>query len=111
CRDGSGHLRTKWRFAGTIEAIVRAKRRVAIQRSTQRVGTDYSRKPPRRAGIDRGFARMKGRTLLVDLCCAVICTFIAAAAFAQTDPRFAKATQAYAQGHFKEAIGGYEMLV
>jgi len=54
---------------------------------------------------------MKGRTLLVDLCCAVICTFIAAAAFAQTDPQFAKATQAYAQGHFKEAIGGYEMLV
>src|SRR5437764_12014070 len=54
---------------------------------------------------------MKGRTLLVDLCCAVICTFIAAAAFAQTDPQFAKATQAYAQGHFKEAIGGYEALV
>ena len=54
---------------------------------------------------------MKGRTLLIDLCCAVICTFIAAAAFAQTDPQFAKATQAYAQGHFKEAIGGYEMLV
>ena len=51
---------------------------------------------------------MKGRTLLVDLCCAVIYTFVAASAFAQTD--FAKANQEYAQGHFKEAIGGYETL-
>ena len=54
---------------------------------------------------------MKGRTLLADLCCAVISTFIAASAFAQTDPQFAKATQEYSQGHFKEAIGGYETLV
>jgi tetratricopeptide (TPR) repeat protein len=52
---------------------------------------------------------MKGRTLLVDLCCAVIWTCVAASAFAQTD--FDKATQEYAQGHFKEAIGGYETLV
>lgn len=49
---------------------------------------------------------MKGRTLFVDLCCAVICTFVAASAFAQTE--FAKANQEYAQGHFKEAIDGYE---
>jgi tetratricopeptide (TPR) repeat protein len=51
---------------------------------------------------------MNGRTLLVDLCCAVIYTFVAASAFAQTD--FAKANQEYAQGHFKEAIDGYEAL-
>jgi tetratricopeptide (TPR) repeat protein len=51
---------------------------------------------------------MNGRTLLVDLCCAVIYTFVAASAFAQTD--FAKANQEYAQGHFKEAIDGYETL-
>ena len=51
---------------------------------------------------------MRARKLLVDLCCAVICTFVAASAFAQTD--FAKANQEYAQGHFKEAIGGYETL-
>jgi tetratricopeptide (TPR) repeat protein len=51
---------------------------------------------------------MKGRTLLVHLGCAVIWTCIAASAFAQTD--FAKANQEYAQGHFKEAIGGYETL-
>src|SRR5438105_1332971 len=52
---------------------------------------------------------MKGRTLFVDLCCAVICTFAAASSFAQTD--FDKANQEYAQGHFKEAIAGYGMLV
>ena len=51
---------------------------------------------------------MKGRTLLVDLCCAVIWTCVAASAFAQTD--FDKANQEYAQGHFKEVIGGYETL-
>jgi tetratricopeptide (TPR) repeat protein len=52
---------------------------------------------------------MKSRKLLVDLCCAVICTFVAASAFAETD--FDKANQEYTQGHFKEAIGGYEALV
>jgi tetratricopeptide (TPR) repeat protein len=52
---------------------------------------------------------MKPGKLCVDLCCAVICTFVAASAFAQTD--FDKANQEYSQGHFKEAIGGYEALV
>src|SRR5438046_2652181 len=52
---------------------------------------------------------MKSRKLLVDLCCAVICTFVGASAFGQTD--FSKANQEYAQGHFKEAIAGYETLV
>src|SRR5438094_1454560 len=51
---------------------------------------------------------MKVRTLFIDLCCAVICTFIAASSFAQTD--FDKANQEYAQGHFKAAIDGYEAL-
>ena len=51
---------------------------------------------------------MKGRTLLVGLCCAVIWTCVAASAFAQTD--FDKANQEYAQGHFKAAIDGYEAL-
>ena len=52
---------------------------------------------------------MKNRKLLADLCCAVICTFVAASAFAETD--FGKANQEYAQGHFREAIGDYEALV
>src|SRR5881409_327267 len=52
---------------------------------------------------------MKAGKLLVYLCCAMICTFVGASAFAQTD--FDKANQKYAQGHFKEAIAGYETLV
>ena len=36
---------------------------------------------------------------------------IAASAFAQTDAEFAKANQEFAQGHFKEAIVGYQALV
>src|SRR4029453_16170073 len=52
---------------------------------------------------------MKSGKLLVDLCSAAICIFVAASAFAQTD--FDRANQEYAQGHFKEAIAGYETLV
>jgi tetratricopeptide (TPR) repeat protein len=52
---------------------------------------------------------MKSGKLFVDLCCAAICIFVAASAFAQTD--FDRANQEYAQGHFKEAIAGYETLV
>jgi tetratricopeptide (TPR) repeat protein len=36
---------------------------------------------------------------------------IAASSFAQPDTDFTKANQEYAQGHFKEAISGYEALV
>src|SRR5437870_697466 len=44
---------------------------------------------------------------IIVLCCALF----ASAAFAQSDAEFAKANQEYAQGHFKEAISGYEALV
>ena len=54
---------------------------------------------------------MKGRKLLVDLCCAVVCTFVGASAFAQSETEFTKANQEYAEGHFKEAIDRYEALV
>jgi len=40
---------------------------------------------------------------------AILWSFVAASAFAQTD--FDKANQEYAQGHFPEAISGYEALV
>ena len=40
---------------------------------------------------------------------AILCLFVAAPAFSQAD--FAKANQEFAQGHFKEAITGYEALV
>src|SRR6266511_4693608 len=36
---------------------------------------------------------------------------IASVAYAQPDSDFTKANQEYAQGHFKEAISGYEALV
>ena len=44
---------------------------------------------------------------IIVLCCALF----ASAAFAQSDAEFAKANQEYAQGHFKEAISGYEAFV
>jgi tetratricopeptide (TPR) repeat protein len=51
---------------------------------------------------------MKSRTFLVAL---LFCAGSAASAIAQPDVEFAKANQEYAQGHFKEAIAGYEALV
>src|SRR6266581_1848939 len=46
--------------------------------------------------------------------CACFIAFLAvwaAPLLAQTDAEFAKANQEYAQGHFKEAIAGYETVV
>ena len=40
-----------------------------------------------------------------------VCALLASSIFAQPDADFAKANQEYAQGHFKEAISGYEALV
>lgn len=42
---------------------------------------------------------------------AIICAFLIASAFGQPDAQFAKANQEYAQGHFKQAIDGYEELI
>ncbi|MGB9474742.1 MAG: tetratricopeptide repeat protein [Candidatus Udaeobacter sp.] len=41
----------------------------------------------------------------------LLCAIWPASLVAQTDTDFAKANQDYAQGHFKEAISGYETLV
>ncbi len=46
------------------------------------------------------------RRIFISVCCA----FLVSTAFAQ-DALFAKANQNYADGHFKEAIDGYETLV
>src|SRR5258708_39384191 len=51
---------------------------------------------------------MKSCTYLIAL---VFCAGSAVSAIAQPDIGFAKANQEYAQGHFKEAIAGYETLV
>ena len=40
-----------------------------------------------------------------------VCALLGSSAFAQPDADFAKANQEYAQGHFKEAISGYEALI
>jgi tetratricopeptide (TPR) repeat protein len=42
---------------------------------------------------------------------AIVCALLVSPAVAQSEPQFAKANQDYAQGHFKEAIDGYETLV
>src|SRR5256885_7949084 len=51
---------------------------------------------------------MKSRTYLIAL---LFCAGSASSAIAQSEAEFAKANQDFAQGHFKEAITGYEALV
>src|SRR4051795_11757223 len=51
---------------------------------------------------------MKSRTYLIAL---FFCARSAVSAIAQSEAEFAKANEEYAQGHFKEAITGYEALV
>jgi tetratricopeptide (TPR) repeat protein len=65
--------------------------------------------PERAKRVERASLGIKGnRTLTILFCLAF---GIASVAYAQTDTDFTKANQEYAQGHFKEAIGGYEALV
>src|SRR5438046_7752180 len=56
--------------------------------------------------------RKRGRSRHIRRACgAIICVLVASSAVAQPDAQFAKANKEYAQGHFKEAIAGYEALV
>src|SRR5438874_4086221 len=55
-------------------------------------------------------ARRSRSTIAVFLATALV-VFLATSTFAQGDVDFAKANQEFAQGHFKEAITGYEGLV
>src|SRR6266699_3471498 len=43
--------------------------------------------------------------------CALAFIYLVGQLYAQADADFAKANQAYAQDHFKEAISGYESLI
>src|SRR4029077_11805220 len=61
----------------------------------------------RYSGSAPRFAQRSGYNLI--LFSAILWSFVAASTFAQTD--FDNANQGYAQGHFKEAISGYEALV
>src|SRR5438270_4582182 len=51
---------------------------------------------------------MKVSACFIAIFCSAVSTV---SSFAQSDAEFAKANQEYAQGHFKEAISGYEALV
>jgi tetratricopeptide (TPR) repeat protein len=42
---------------------------------------------------------------------AIVALFVTTTVFAQSDAVFAKANEEFAQGHFKEAIAGYEALI
>jgi len=55
------------------------------------------------------FAQRSGYSAI--LLSAILWPFVATLAYAQTDAEFAKANQAFAQGHFKEAIANYEALI
>ena len=55
------------------------------------------------------FAQRSGYSIA--LFSAILCLFVGSSAFAQPSAEFAKANQEFAQGHFKEAIAGYEALV
>src|SRR5216110_3734764 len=53
-------------------------------------------------------AAKRSRTLAIFFC---LIFGMALSVFAQPDAEFAKANQAFAQGHFKEAIANYETLI
>jgi tetratricopeptide (TPR) repeat protein len=55
---------------------------------------------------------MKRQKIIVGAACAITALFAGVlTTFAQPDAQFAKANQEYAQGHFKQAIDGYEELI
>jgi tetratricopeptide (TPR) repeat protein len=65
--------------------------------------------PERAKRVERTSLGMTGNWTLAIFFCLVFT--IASSAIAQTNADFTKANQEYAQGHFKEAISGYEPLV
>ena len=65
--------------------------------------------PERAKRVERTSLGMTGNWTLAIFFCFVFT--IASSAIAQTNADFTKANQEYAQGHFKEAISGYEALV
>src|SRR5437762_11413475 len=49
--------------------------------------------------------------LRASLIAFLFCALATPSLFSQADAEFAKANQEFAQGHFKEAISGYEALI
>ena len=61
---------------------------------------------------ETGTTRKRGRSgHIMRACGAMICMLVASSAVAQPDVQFVKANEEYVQGHFKEAIAGYDALV
>src|SRR5947209_6771626 len=53
----------------------------------------------------------RSRSAYASFVAAIVTLFVAPTVLAQTDADFTKANEEFAQGHFKEAIAGYEALV
>jgi tetratricopeptide (TPR) repeat protein len=53
----------------------------------------------------------RSRSTRAAVVAATLAFFVATPVFAQADAEFAKANQQFAQGHFKDAIAGYEGLI
>jgi len=53
----------------------------------------------------------RSRSAYASFVAAIVALFVAPTVFAQSDADFAKANEEFAQGHFKEAIAGYEALI
>ena len=51
------------------------------------------------------------RSAYANFVAAIVALFVASTVFAQSGADFAKANEEFAQGHFKEAIAGYEALI
>jgi tetratricopeptide (TPR) repeat protein len=57
------------------------------------------------------FGKSASRFAELSVCIVLVCALLLSSASAQADAEFAKANQAYAQEHFREAIDSYESLV
>src|ERR671928_2248946 len=77
-----------------------------MNKGPEHIGAQPSCLPRNRINQSRRPVALQARCL-----CYAICAFVVSSAFAEPDTQFAKANQEYAQGHFKEAIAGYEGLV
>jgi tetratricopeptide (TPR) repeat protein len=53
----------------------------------------------------------RSRSAYANFVAAIVALFVASTVFAQSGADFAKANEEFAQGHFKEAIAGYEALI
>ena len=75
---------------------------------TLRVRSKILQRYSREVFVDR---LRRSRSAYANFVAAIVALFIASTVFAQSGADFAKANEEFAQGHFKEAIAGYEALI